>query len=199
MRNKLIAFSLKWVMKALIATCKVKITGRDQIAETKKKGPLIVMLWHNRLAPLAEILSPLADKLKFAAFVSKSRDGEILSQLVLSYKGGSVIRVPHNGRDKALRIMIDTLLNTEEIILITPDGPRGPVYKMKPGTLFAAKEASAHIIPFTWESSRYFELKTWDKFRIPKPFSTIEARFGEPIDAKNIEQLDELESHLNNV
>ena len=190
MRHKLIAYLIRMVLKGLLLTCRVKIEGLEGIREAKQTGPLIIMLWHNRLAPLAEILSPLTDKFRFAAFVSKSRDGEILSQFVLSYKGGAVIRVPHDGRDKALKVMIETLNQSDEIVLITPDGPRGPRYKMKPGVLFAAQATAAWIIPFTWESKSCFELKTWDRFRLPKPFSTIHARFGAPVKAESLNQLE---------
>lgn len=200
MRTKLIARLIKYLLKALLWTCKIEKVGYEKIAITKDQGPLILMLWHNRLAPLAEILLPLAKKnYRFAAFVSKSRDGEILSQFVLSYKGGDVIRVPHNGRDKALKVMIETLLHKDEIVLITPDGPRGPVHELKPGVLFAAQESKAAIIPFSWEASSYFELKTWDKFRIPKPFTTIRAVFGEVIHPNDETTLEELQTALESV
>jgi lysophospholipid acyltransferase (LPLAT)-like uncharacterized protein len=138
------------------------------------------MLWHNRLTIIAEILAPLARKFRFAAFISNSRDGEILSNFILSYPCASVIRVPHNARDKALKTMILTLRQGDLIVLITPDGPKGPVYKVKPGIVMAAKESNASVVPFTWESSHLIELKTWDKMRFPRPFSTIKAIFGEP-------------------
>lgn len=155
--------------------------GLDQLEELAQKGPVILMLWHNRLCPLAHILYPLSSKRDFSAFVSKSKDGEILSQFVLSYKGGKVIRVAHNQKNAALKAMVETLRKNEAIVMITPDGPRGPVYKVKPGVKFAAEETGAKIIPFNWKGDKYWELKSWDGFRIPKPFSRIEAAFGEPL------------------
>lgn len=181
MREKVIALTAKYLIRAILKTCRIEVTGLDKVVQAAEKGPVILMLWHNRLAPLAEILYPLSHRFNFAAFVSKSRDGEILSQFVLSYKGGKVIRVPHNGRDKALKVMIETLRKNEAIVMITPDGPKGPLYTVKPGVKFAAEETGAAIIPFSWEASGYYTLSTWDRFRIPKPFTRITAHFSDPL------------------
>ncbi len=65
---------------------------------------------------------------------------------------------------------------------------------MKPGILLAAKQANAWVVTFSWESDRYWELNTWDKFRIPKPFSTIKLVWGTPIPPEDIEtKLNELQ------
>ena len=37
-----------------------------------------------------------------------------------------------------------------------------------------SQKTERHIIPIRVVYSRYWELKTWDKFRIPKPFSRID-------------------------
>jgi hypothetical protein len=197
MRNKLIAYLAKYLMKATLATCRISLSGREHIQQAKEEGPLILMLWHNRLAPLAEILLPLSKRYAFSAFISKSRDGDILSHFVLSYKNGQVIRVPHNAKDAALKALIDTLKQPDgPIALITPDGPRGPAYQLKPGVLFAAKEAKATLIPFTWTSSSYFELKTWDRFRFPLPFTTLHAHFGPPLKVTEQTTLEDLKKAL---
>lgn len=185
------------MLKGILATCRVKISGLEHIEKAKKEGPLIIMLWHNQLAPLAEILLPLSKKFPFSAFISKSRDGEILSQFVLSYKNGFVIRVPHDGRDKALKILIETLQKENSpVALITPDGPRGPRYVLKPGALFAAKEVGAQIISFAWKANRFYAFKTWDAFRLPLPFTTLEAKFSPPLKATEATTLEDLQKMI---
>lgn len=196
MYTRLIAALVKYLLRGILKTCRVQIEGIEYLKEAAHEGPLILMLWHNRLAPLAEILRPLGKIFTFSAFVSKSKDGEILSQLVLTYKGGKVIRVPHNHREGALRTMIETLQKKEAVVMITPDGPRGPRYKLKPGVRFAATETNARIIAFNWEAKKYYELNTWDKFRIPLPFTTVKATFSEPIESDA--SVETLESVLNN-
>ncbi len=164
----------------LFKTCKVHIEGIDPFKSRAKESPCILLLWHNRLAITPELLFSCAREFDYAALISQSRDGELLSTIVESYSIGHSIRVPHNDRLKALNMVIDTLRNKNQIVVITPDGPRGPRYKVKAGALHAAKATNAYIIPFSWSASRYWELNSWDKMQFPKPFSTITATFGTP-------------------
>ena len=92
-----------------------------------------------------------------------------------------MIRVSHAARHQALKEVIDHLKATREIILFTPDGPRGPAQRVKPGVIMAAQASGAPIIPFSWEASRFWQFKTWDKFLLPKPFTTITVKLGEPV------------------
>ena len=59
------------------------------------------------------------------------------------------------------------------IIAVTNDGPKGPSRIAKPGSLAIALKKEVQIITITGSASRYKVFGSWDKFRIPKPFSTI--------------------------
>lgn len=179
--SKLTAYALKFLLRAILKTCRINIKGREKIPFAKEKGPLIIALWHNRLAILSEILLPYAGKLHFTSFISQSRDGELLVNFASTYPSNGVIRVGHDSRSSALRNVIQTVQKNESILLITPDGPRGPVYRLKPGLERTLQETGASLITFNWEADKYWELKTWDKFRFPKPFSTIEVSFSDPM------------------
>jgi lysophospholipid acyltransferase (LPLAT)-like uncharacterized protein len=58
-------------------------------------------------------------------------------------------------------------------VAITPDGPRGPVYKFKRGTAMVAKATKTNLVLIAMKYSHYFTLPTWDRFKIPYPFSKI--------------------------
>jgi len=131
------------------------------------------MLWHNRIAPALFILSTYTPHIHYTALVSGSRDGDILSNIIHSYKKGGTIRVPHLARYQALRTLVRHVEERRQIVVITPDGPRGPCYEIKPGIAIAALETQAQIFSFNWEAEDYWEFKTWDKFRLPKPFTTL--------------------------
>jgi hypothetical protein len=60
---------------------------------------------------------------------------------------------------------------------ITPDGPRGPKYHVNPGVIKLAQISGGGILPVHVEFSRYWTLKSWDGFRLPKPFSTVHVTF----------------------
>ena len=177
----LIAYTAKIGMRLLLRTCRLQVEGLDHFVLTAKQFPCILMLWHNRLAAIPEIMHKYASQFVFTAFISKSRDGEPLALLTQSYKIGRVLRVPHNARHHALSQMIHHLKERREIMIITPDGPRGPRYVVKPGVVIASREADAKIIPFSWQAERAWQLNTWDKMLIPKPFSTIKITFGQAI------------------
>jgi lysophospholipid acyltransferase (LPLAT)-like uncharacterized protein len=57
---------------------------------------------------------------------------------------------------------------------ITPDGPRGPRYTFNPGAITLAQKTGAKILPIRVIYSKYWRLKSWDGFMIPKPFSRVE-------------------------
>jgi hypothetical protein len=175
------AYLAKGLLRLLMFTCRVEIRGLPQFIRTAADGKCILMLWHNRLALVPEIMNRFAPQFIYRAFISKSRDGEPLAILANSYSCGRTLRVPHNARHQALSQMINLLKSSNEIMVVTPDGPRGPLYQIKPGIIVAAKEAAARIIPFSWRASRYWELGTWDKFMLPKPFSRIVVTIGDPI------------------
>jgi lysophospholipid acyltransferase (LPLAT)-like uncharacterized protein len=177
----IIVYFAKMAMRVLLFTCKVEIEGLDQFVKTAKKERCMITLWHNRLAIMPEILKKYASQFVYCAFISKSRDGELLAILAKSYTMGRTLRVSHNHRRKALNDLINQLKKGEEIMVVTPDGPRGPRYQVKAGAVIAAKEAEASIIPVSWSSSRFFQLKSWDKLMLPKPFSKIIVVFGDPL------------------
>lgn len=189
------AYTGKFFIRLLLWTCRIEVKGIEQFVSLASKERCILMLWHNRLALVSEILNRYAPQFIYSAFISKSRDGDPLAVLAHSYKIGKVIRVPHDARHQALKKVILSLKNSREIIVITPDGPRGPCYQVKPGIALAAKEADAAIVPFSWTADRYWELKTWDKFRLPKPWSKIVVNIGQPI-RTNEEEIQELTHRL---
>lgn len=183
-------------MRVLLKTCQWNVKGLEAFCAIAEKERCILMLWHNRLAMAPFILFRYAPQFIYAAFVSKSRDGELLSAVVHSYKAGRTIRVPHNSRHQALKELIQHLKEKKEVIIITPDGPRGPRYEMKPGIALAAKETQAHVIPLDWSCNRMWELKTWDKLRIPKPFSKITISFEPALQFTNDESTEIIQQKL---
>lgn len=176
-----IAYVGKYTLRLILSTCKIEVFGLDTFKQTVSTKKSILMLWHNRLSIVSEILYRLDPHTIFAAFISKSRDGDPLAVLANSYKTGKAIRVPHDKKHQALKTVIETLSKSNEVVIITPDGPRGPRYEVKPGIAVAAFETNASIIPFTWVSSKFWQLNSWDKLMFPKPFSRVLVTFGDPI------------------
>lgn len=85
---------------------------------------------------------------------------------------------------------------------VTVDGPKGPAFVVKPGIIDMAKKAGVLIVPYGIGMSSYWEFKSWDRFRMPKPFCKILVSYGQPIDVSSENQsfeehLDALQKALN--
>lgn len=196
------AYLAKGLLHLLVKTCDVKISGLEAYKKVANEEKCILMFWHDRIALAPEILSSYTSELLYSALVSQSRDGEIIATIVNSYSIGSTIRVPHNARKAALDETIRELKKDEKVIIITPDGPRGPRYRIKRGLAYLAKVSDASIIPMSWSASKSWQLNTWDLMLIPKPFSTINVTFGNAIklekgkELPTKEEIVMLENHL---
>ena len=66
-------------------------------------------------------------------------------------------------------------------IVITPDGPRGPVYQLGQGVIFLAQKCDAQVVPGSMEFSCCWRFKSWDRFFVPRPFSSVRIVFGTPL------------------
>ncbi|MCH9632836.1 MAG: hypothetical protein S4CHLAM6_11790 [Chlamydiae bacterium] len=178
-QKKLFPSFVKLIMRFILWTSKVELVGLEGFYEQVDQHPSIIMLWHNRvvLGPnfFGEYMEPSSN---YTAYVSNSRDGEWLALATESYKNGFTIRVPKFDKHKSLREFIKTL--KKSIVLITPDGPVGPAYQIKPGVIVAAQVAKAQIFPFSWSASKYWRFSSWDRMIIPKPFGKIVIGYGEP-------------------
>jgi lysophospholipid acyltransferase (LPLAT)-like uncharacterized protein len=112
--------------------------------------------------------------------ISPSVDGELGAMLVRRL-GAAVIRgsSSHTGA-RALRDYYQALVKDGVSPAITPDGPRGPPWKFKPGAVLLAQLSQRPIIPMAYAASRAWKVK-WDRFIIPKPLSRIVIAIGEPV------------------
>jgi lysophospholipid acyltransferase (LPLAT)-like uncharacterized protein len=64
-------------------------------------------------------------------------------------------------------------------VVVTPDGPKGPRYRLQPGIIKLSSLTGIPIIPFHVDYAKSWRLDSWDRFHIPKPFSRVKVVFGE--------------------
>jgi lysophospholipid acyltransferase (LPLAT)-like uncharacterized protein len=150
------------------------VNGYDALL-TASKEPLIIALWHDQLL-LGPMVFGILSKSHFAAVISNSRDGRMLASFIETFSKVKTILVGHKFRHKALLQMVHAL-KERAILIITPDGPRGPKHEVKAGVIFSAQHTEAPIIAMRWLATSKWELKTWDRLAIPKPFSKVTIHF----------------------
>jgi hypothetical protein len=81
---------------------------------------------------------------------------------------------------RALKQMIRAIKGRLNLV-VTPDGPKGPRAKVRPGVIEVAKLTGAPIVPVSFSASRRRILKSWDAFLVPVPFSRAVYIWGEPM------------------
>ena len=180
------AFLVRFVLRLILMTCRFTFVDRCGFAERSKKGNCVLLVWHNRLTLVHHFLFERGGPNLYTAVVSASRDGLLLSGMTLTNPYARVIQVAARKRHAALREMVRSL-QRDEVLLVTPDGPRGPRYQVKSGSLYAAKSTGAEIIPFSYTASKFWQLRSWDKMIIPKPFSRIVVGVGEPLSVDGVD------------
>ena len=162
---------------ALGSTWRLKrVRVQEQEARLARGERCIFAFWHARLLPLAFTHR----RRSVAVLVSRHRDGELIARILarLGYEGarGSSTR----GGEEGIR---DMLRHAEEgrLLAITPDGPRGPAEQVKPGLVYLASRTGFPVLPLAAAASSAWTFDSWDRFRVPKPFSRLALVYGPPI------------------
>jgi lysophospholipid acyltransferase (LPLAT)-like uncharacterized protein len=144
-------------------------------AYLKKDVPVAIVLWHNRLFLAAEIVRRYRQGRPAYALVSASQDGAWLSAF-FSLAGMRTVRGSSSrlGREAATALV--DVLRAGYDVGITPDGPRGPRYECKAGSIIVARRTHAPMLLVGAEFDSAWQLRSWDRFVIPKPFSRVRMR-----------------------
>ena len=143
----------------------------------KNKKPFILAFRHNQLLMIS--FSWKKNK-KLNILASGHSDGKF-GAIIAKYLGLNALTVSAKKRKINIRLIFD-LLNNNNYIGITPDGPRGPKEKVSDGVIKIAKKSNVPIIPVGFWSSRNFTLNSWDSFLITLPFSKCSFVWSEPLE-----------------
>jgi len=174
----------------LRATLTVEHVNREAVDRLWQRGEnIIACFWHGRLLAM-----PFAYRGSGAkVLISRHRDGEFIARVV-RYFGLGAIRGSYRkeGSVSSIREMLAELKHGTDVAL-TPDGPKGPRYRMKHGIVELARLSQRPIVPVTYGATRKKVFNSWDRFLLPYPFSKILFLWGEPIYVSRQVQGDALE------
>lgn len=182
---RVVPFIAAALLKLLRATLRVRREGdagiRDLVARDER---IVLAFWHRRLVAMwlaypFRRVNAQGEPRGITILSSDSKDGE-RSAATWRWFGINAVRgtAAADGA-KALVRMIRAVKEGWDFG-ITPDGPRGPALKLKPGVLALARKTQAWIVPVCVSYSRAWRLKTWDGMLVPKPFSSLVVRYGTP-------------------
>lgn len=150
---------------------KLSDTWRLRIQGAMPPEKAVIAFWHGEMLPAWKCFADQGA----TALVSHSRDGGLLTELLENW-GFTVARGSSSkGGDEALAEIVAAAQRGR--VLITPDGPRGPARKMKPGAVVAAQRAGVPLYLCRVKAAKAVRGTNWDRFVIPLPFSTIDLEF----------------------
>ena len=154
--------------------------------------PVIYAFWHRNIIPLMY----LHRKQKCVLLISSSKDGDLIAKPaeLMGYKTarGSSRR----GGSAASRELIK--LAKDNILAITPDGPKGPSQKIKDGIIYISYLSKSPIVPAVVDVQHEKVFNSWDKFRLPYLFSKINVTYGEKIYVDSKKDIEKKVTELQN-
>ncbi|MDD5698349.1 MAG: lysophospholipid acyltransferase family protein [Victivallaceae bacterium] len=172
-------FLLMLLAKCLVR-CLYRVKVEDPRGYIQAKENFIVVIWHNRLL-FMPALFPRSARKRTQAVISPSRDGQYIADFVRQFGlrtiRGSSCKQGSSAQREAVRA-----INAGWHVCFTPDGPRGPKYRLQRGPVHLASVTGQPIMPLMINASRYWQVKSWDNFQIPKPFSRLTLVLGEPVE-----------------
>jgi hypothetical protein len=157
-------------------TCREPQTMRDALREGR---PFILAHWHGDGATLAHLVR----RYRIVTLASRSKDGRIMATLLRLQ--GARISTGSSSRGGAVGLRgLVRLMREGYNCSFSVDGPRGPIYKVKPGVLETSRLLDCPIYYASVSCDRAFHShRSWDLAYLPKPFARVEVEWRGPFEA----------------
>lgn len=175
-QNTILPFLLQLIVRLIYLSNKKVYHYTSSL---KNDESIIVAMWHGDLLMQPLNYRAFRPKGEVKVIVSEHRDGKLIRKVVEYLGVGAIDGSSSKGGAKALINAIKNLKQGIDVA-ITPDGPRGPLYSVADGIVALSQKTGAKIVSLSSKPSKYWQMKSWDKFIVPKPFGTIEFFTGEP-------------------
>jgi lysophospholipid acyltransferase (LPLAT)-like uncharacterized protein len=153
-------------------TLRTRLTPATEEVINGTKKSTIFTFWHNNLFAVSLLNKLLKHEMPMYGLVSPSSDGAWLAALLKAIDIEAIRGSSKRGGISAIENMV-RVLSDGAFVTVTPDGPRGPVYKFKRGVAMTAKAAKIDVVIVACKYDHFFSLSTWDGFKIPLPFSRV--------------------------
>ena len=169
----------------------IRRIGAEYLEQARAGGrKVIYAFWHEGLL----VATYAFRRQGIQVLVSQHRDGELIARAIECLGYGTIRGSSTRGGTRALFRMAAAGAAGSDLG-VTVDGPRGPRLQVKPGTLIIAGRSGLPILPFAVASPKACLLSSWDRFMVPRPFSTAAIAFGEPLTVPGDAPVDRLEPY----
>lgn len=158
-------------------TWRVRIVEPTSLTKAKQAGDRLVFAhWHGDELAIVPLVTPY----RIATMTSTSKDGQLIDFVIRRLGGATSRGSSTRGAVGALKGLV-RLIGQGYHASMAVDGPRGPLHQVKPGVFELSRLADAKIVVVGVAISNAIVFhKSWNKARLPKPFSKVVITFGEP-------------------
>lgn len=168
-----------WLIRILGMTLRREVIGNVSELNARDQ-PIIHVMWHNQILAAPYLWRKMYPRRECVVLTSASKDGVVLASAVKVFKLGAV-HGSSSRRGAAAIVALRRASKNGKDLVFTPDGPRGPRYQLQPGVIKIAQTTGLPMVAMRIDYLSCWTLKTWDHFRIPKPFSKVRITLEEPI------------------
>jgi len=185
LRTRVVQSVLGWLIalyvELVIATLRWRYDNNGPaLAALKRPEGLIALFWHGRIVPAIACRPLLKDKPR-KVMISLSRDGAFIAKAAerlgiptirgstgRAEGGGDQSRASKGGAAAFRQAM--AVLSSGGVMIMTPDGPRGPNQVMQIGPVQLARASERAVFLMGLAVSPAIALRSWDRGRVPLPF-----------------------------
>lgn len=184
-RDRLYGRSLYLLSRITGSTCRFGISGLENLEAARATGrPLVLVAWHGMTMMMVGFFTDRLDTSRIVLLMPDDWRGGALS-VFASLVGADPFPMDLTGSESmaTARKLADLVRRVRQgyDCYITPDGPDGPAYVIKPGAVYIAKKARATILPVGAYVRHGYRLNRWDQYAVPYPFSRISIAIGAPM------------------
>ena len=179
----------KGALQLLCRTCTMRVVGREILEDAlKRDGHAVLAIWHETLFMACWGFRNTGGH----TLTSYSFDGELAARLVHRVGMEAVRGSSSRGGGEGLRQLV-MATRLAPFVGFTLDGPRGPRRVAKHGIALLSARSGLPVIPHAYVAARAWRLNSWDRFAIPKPFTTLTMAYGPPVPPPTSEHPDDVE------
>lgn len=180
-------------IKLIGRTVKFEIEGWENWEAASRDGKIpIYTFWHDRVF----LSTYFWQRRAIVVMTSRSFDGEYIARFIQRFGYGAARGSSSRGATGAVVEMV-RLMRAGCPTAFTIDGPRGPRHVAKMGAVLLAKKTGHPILPFTIAAKKFWEVRSWDRSQVPKPFTHARVGIAPPIFVPPDAGDDELEAKRN--
>ena len=179
---KIILTSLigQWLLQILFWLNKIEVKGEKNLLNLiNSNKPVMVCVWHGRLVFPSWYLREKTTNLH--AIAGRHTDAEIMARILRRWGYGLIRGSTRKGGKAVVQKMADVFKNAG-IVAVTNDGPKGPPRVAKAGSTGLALKYNVKIVTITGSATKFWQMKSWDRSMLPKPFGTIHIIVSLPLD-----------------